>query len=280
MKYSNIKIILLSGTPIVKSPFEIVPIFNLLSGYELLPTSYSIFNDLYMNTKNKEKLQNRLMGLVSSVVNLDETKKAGDKGWYPVELPLIIDRVEMEQSHYRDYLFVRSLEDKEMQYYGTKPKSNKMVIESTKSGSYYVKSRTISTYYKDKSGKVYCPKLDKIKERILTLQGKHIAYSQFVDNSLVTLGHMLEEAGYENTLTPDMYKKSKKADIDILEDDIIDGGYIEDSDEEISDEEIDILNSDTIEGGDSDNEQKMVEIDNDGQNNDNGDVIENYTSDI
>jgi len=265
MKCNNIKIILLSGTPIVKSPFEIVPLFNLLSGYELLPTSYNIFNDIYMKGKNKEKLQNRLMGLVSSVINLDDTKKAGDKGWYPVELPLIVDRVEMEPSHYRDYLFVRGLEDKEMQYFGSKPKSNRMVIESAKSGSYYVKSRTISTYYKDKKGKVYSPKLDKIKERILTLQGKHIVYSQFVDNSLINLGLMLEESGYENALTPDMYKKSKKLDIDIIEDSIIEGGYIEESDEEITDEE--------IYGG-----TELLDIEDD--NKDDADSVEKYKSDI
>ena len=86
MKATDIKLLFLTGTPIINHPFEIVPCINMLAGYirldpnivgkqkarqqvtTLLPEMWDDFNMLFIdgvNLKNKSKLQNRIHGLVS-----------------------------------------------------------------------------------------------------------------------------------------------------------------------------------------------------------------------
>ena len=53
MKTKNIKIIFLTGTPIVNSPFEIVPCFNMLmgqiNGKSFFPEIEEDFNNWFIN---------------------------------------------------------------------------------------------------------------------------------------------------------------------------------------------------------------------------------------
>jgi len=66
------RFVFLTGTPSSKNPFEIVPCFNILAGYELLPAQYEIFYKQYvdsekMRLKNRGYLANRILGFVSHV---------------------------------------------------------------------------------------------------------------------------------------------------------------------------------------------------------------------
>ena len=69
---SNTRVILLSGTPAVNSPFEIALIFNLLRP-DIFPMSETHFNEIYisdgkipsLNPENKNMFQRRITGLVS-----------------------------------------------------------------------------------------------------------------------------------------------------------------------------------------------------------------------
>jgi superfamily II DNA or RNA helicase len=64
----NIRILFLTGTPIIKNLFEMVPCFNMLSGFELLPESIDEFEQLFYKDgqlTRENKLENRLMGLIS-----------------------------------------------------------------------------------------------------------------------------------------------------------------------------------------------------------------------
>lgn len=70
---SNTRIVLLSGTPAVNTPFELALIFNLLRP-DIFPMSETHFNELYitdskegqtLSTENKNMFQRRIIGLVS-----------------------------------------------------------------------------------------------------------------------------------------------------------------------------------------------------------------------
>ncbi len=69
---SNTRVVLLSGTPAVNTPFELALIFNLLRP-DTFPMSEMHFNEIYiskgkstsLNPENKNMFQRRIMGLVS-----------------------------------------------------------------------------------------------------------------------------------------------------------------------------------------------------------------------
>lgn len=79
MRSRNIKLLFLTGTPIVNNFFEIVPALNMCKGYlknpfnpekniTLLPESYDSFVNMFLENskvKNAEKLKNRIYGLIS-----------------------------------------------------------------------------------------------------------------------------------------------------------------------------------------------------------------------
>jgi len=189
MNAKNIKILLLTGTPISKNPFELVPCINLLAGYDVLPTYYYQFNDLYVDTisrniKNKEYLSNRLLGLVSYM-----TTSESSKDMFPVELPTIISKIEMSALQYRKYLQVREKEesDKKGNAFIKSEKSNSMSLPKQVSmSSYYIKSRSISNYVNPLPGTEIndnnSPKISLIAKRILDAKGLVMVYSQFVNS--------------------------------------------------------------------------------------------------
>jgi superfamily II DNA or RNA helicase len=150
----DLRIVFLTGTPASKDPFELVPCFNMLAGSDLLPPQYEIFTKLYVDregrrVKNRDKLANRLVGLVSFVTHSLPTEptpgslrtrledipvelaaeEAGveppesivaagprrerDVGWFPERKPLVVDRVEMGAEQYRWYLLAREKEEAE-----------------------------------------------------------------------------------------------------------------------------------------------------------------------
>uniref|UniRef100_A0A6C0M1E9 Helicase ATP-binding domain-containing protein n=1 Tax=viral metagenome TaxID=1070528 RepID=A0A6C0M1E9_9ZZZZ len=73
------RVILLSGTPTVNTPYELALIFNLLRP-DTFPKNESQFNDIYISTKggkmvlnpdNKNMFQRRILGLVSYYIGAD-----------------------------------------------------------------------------------------------------------------------------------------------------------------------------------------------------------------
>lgn len=237
MGAKNLKILFLTGTPISKDPFELVPCFNMLAGYDLLPTNYETFYHLYVDEKenkikNKEKFENRILGMVSHV---DQEKPTGpgdaiklkprDDGWFPEDLGISIDRIEMGEQQYRQYLLYRHKEDESNKTASTKKKATKNLSIPSKSvnQSYYVGSRTCSDFYvppgyedykvQDMPNEVFIkqhsPKIHMIAEGIAKCKGKSIAYSQFVEKGLNVLGRFLELQGFEmldlSTVDPSIY---------------------------------------------------------------------------
>lgn len=164
MKTRNIKLLFLTGTPIVNSPFELVPMFNMLKGYtyfnkvqySLFPENQLEFSSYFLeiknkddvDIKNKEIFQNRIIGLVSyygDFQNKDDTKKD-----FPLELPTIIETVHMSLPQYIRYQQTRDLEIKESSSSfsnGTKSDVFSFKDDTSNSSSYRIRSRQVSNYY-------------------------------------------------------------------------------------------------------------------------------------
>jgi hypothetical protein len=172
MTAKNLKILFLTGTICSKDPFELVPCFNMLTGKNLLPTSYDIFYNLFVDKTtnsilNRNKLSNRLIGLVSHVSHdshishgsqdkqTASTNKTRQIGWFPECKSVIVSYLEMEPFQYKQYLLAREKEDAEKgrgkgsgsidRYVNSKPLALPN-SESKAMGSYYVKSRILSNF--------------------------------------------------------------------------------------------------------------------------------------
>jgi ASC-1-like (ASCH) protein/superfamily II DNA or RNA helicase len=227
MATKNMRILFLTGTPAAKSPFELVACFNMLMGYEILPAQYEIFHRSYVYDnmgdianmgyiKNKDKLSNRLVGMVSFVpTGESDTGNNDPSTQFPEEYPTIIENVEMSTDQYRQYLLAR---DKESGEKGSTFKGSDRVVKSKpmslpsasseKGSTYFVKSRTISNFTKaydnafdiNDMNNYNCnnsEKMCRIVENIKKSPGIAIVYSQFVNaGGLKTLAKYLEKEGY------------------------------------------------------------------------------------
>ena len=233
MATKNMRILFLTGTPAAKSPFELVACFNMLMGYEILPSQYEIFQRSYVYNnmqditnfgyiKNKDKLSNRLLGMVS-FVPIGDTAKSDE---FPEEYPTIIENIEMSPYQYQQYLLAREKESGEK---GSSFKGSDRVIMSKpmslpsasaeKGSTYHVKSRTISNFAKaydndilpdelngsTSGGNYNCDnseKMCKIVENIKKSPGIAVVYSQFVNaGGLKTFAKYLEKEGYSSYLS-------------------------------------------------------------------------------
>lgn len=214
-KSKNLKILFLTGTPIANDPFELVPCFNMLGG-SVLPEDYIEFNRLYVDNdgriKNRNKFQNRLFGLISSVkhVSLDVNEPRGE---FPERLPIITVRVRMDHVQYTSYSLAREREREE----GSKPgaRSNARVAmvkpKSRGASTYRVKSRQISNFDMpadmtlEEIKNVTSPKFVAIHENIKKHEGqKGLVYSQFVGNGgLAPFRKFLQSRGWTEIVIGD-----------------------------------------------------------------------------
>src|SRR3989344_8598673 len=160
---NNLKIVLLTGTPIATDPFELSVCFNMLAGKLNMPILPEDYNDFYkyfvdvdnQTIKNKEKFQNRIMGLVSFISHKSiPGKKAnityiGSTADFPEELETIIRYVPMSQDQYVMYLLARDKELEEKKKYPPhplRPVPSMQKPRDTRASSYRVKSRQVSNF--------------------------------------------------------------------------------------------------------------------------------------
>lgn len=208
MYAKNSKILFLTGTPVAKDPFELVPCMNMLAGSEILPVYYEQFNSLYIDYKNRDIinrsfLANRLVGLVSYM-----TMSESSRNMFPVELPTIISKIEMSKLQYRKYLQEREKEEVNKKS-ASMTKSNKVqamaIPKQTSMSSYYIRSRSASNYVvsiEDTSiTNENSPKLALIAQRVTNASGLVMVYSQFVNShGLKQLTYYLKEYGFSEFL--------------------------------------------------------------------------------
>ena len=132
---SKCKVFFLTGTPIANDPFELVPCFNMLGskrpGVLTFPEEYKEFYKLYVDSgptagiKNREKFQNRIMGLVSKVdhhstpgkgVPVAGANNPADteiKVEFPELKEIKVERVPMDENQWMKYKLARDREQQE-----------------------------------------------------------------------------------------------------------------------------------------------------------------------
>ncbi len=178
IRAKNIKLIFLTGTPIVNDPFELVPCFNMLRGplplevktrvnrsgagrgiskhtdketTLLFSESYDEFEDYFIDrsdnsVKNKDKFANRIYGLSSYYGDLYFPPELDREG-FPKKLPFIIEKVPMSIEQYASYTVARTQEleeDKKRTVF--KSKHSRFSSSNGGGSTYRVKSRQISNY--------------------------------------------------------------------------------------------------------------------------------------
>lgn len=156
MRAIDIRIIFLSSNVMTNSPFELVPCFNMLAGFDLLPIVYQDFMDAFVNKKTgmakaTEHFKSRIFGLVSYFGSWFETggltsiHKPISRAGLPTRLAIREVFVPMSPGQYAAYASAR---DKEI-----KPKSFKtqkvVALSKPNSGgaSYRIRSRQLSNFW-------------------------------------------------------------------------------------------------------------------------------------
>ncbi|GFR91259.1 BA71V-Q706L (J10L) protein [Elysia marginata] len=236
MEARNLRILFLTGTPASKDPFELVPCFNMLAGLDLLPTQYEVFYKHYVDLaesaiRNRGKLANRLLGLVSHVAHTlpsdpGKAKETGSArlrgdGGFPEEIETIFERVEMSAEQYRQYLLAREKEEAEgksgesgfapSERITSSPVLSLPGSETGAGSTYYVKSRTLSNFAPPRderdravdamSDDVFSentsPKASRLVSNLAKSPGPALIYSQFVGvGGLAVIARFLQSAGY------------------------------------------------------------------------------------
>ena len=215
MKSKNIKIIFLTGSPIINSFFEIVPALNMCSGYKVLPEYYKDFKHMYIDEKtnsikNKIKLQSRILGLVSYHGPLfiekyqsfikSLTQKSIEKENFPTKLPLVIEKIPMSKIQNAEYITLRDKEKEESsRFIGAGINKE----QSSVSTSYRIRSRQISNCMitKDeltlKNLDDFSPKLKKLYDNTQLFKKQlGIIYSSFLTSGLEFFAKILELNDY------------------------------------------------------------------------------------
>lgn len=224
MTAKNVRLLFSTGTPMSKDPFELVPCFNMLAGVNLLPIDYRAFYAAFVGTKplqngkveeiliNKEKLQNRLFGLLT-YVEITQTDFKRKNGGVPEELGPYLVNIEMSDEQYSRYLLMRQKETKKLEKKFTPKSVPKLSIPPSEgnSSTYYVASRqagnfapplsegevNINALPDDMFTKENGPKMVYAVNLIKEINGICIVYSQFVQLGLQVLARYLKLDGYE-----------------------------------------------------------------------------------
>lgn len=205
MNTKKIKILFLTGTPVVNDPFELIPCMNMLEGRQLFTENRDIFNTTFFDTdkniKNADRFKARIFGLVSYYGDWIEPMK---KSLMPKELPHKLLRLPMSEKQYSDYRNTRIKEESENKQEASRGAFQSVgrfaSSSSRSSGSYRINSRKSSlliTPVNDKN--IVNPEYSIKFAEVGKIVPKHkkqkgIIYSDFVNGvgGLAHIGRFLE----------------------------------------------------------------------------------------
>lgn len=157
MRTRDIRVVFLSSNVIVNSPFELVPCFNMIAGYDLLPTIYTEFMDIFVDektgiAKNLEHFKARIFGLTSYYGSWYQTagklniRMSVAREGLPTRLPIKEVFVPMSLSQYGSYLIARDNETQQKSYIKTNiPALSKPTSDA--GSTYRIKSRQYSNFW-------------------------------------------------------------------------------------------------------------------------------------
>lgn len=180
----DIKILLLTGTPIANDPYEIMVCLNILSKHLIFPESYDEFISIYTDVKNVNtklyehrlhKLENRIIGLISffeQTINND----------YPDDFGIQIVKCNMIKTQLNKYLNFKKIEDeKASNAFRKKVYKSASISKSNNLSNYRIQTRMICNVDPE-FDLLSCVKYNKIYENIISHNGCALVYSQFINN--------------------------------------------------------------------------------------------------
>jgi len=162
MNAKNLRILAMSGSPVVSDPFELAILFNMLRGYirvsgtkqifTAFPENYDTFKRYFVDEeknsiKNKNVFQDRIVGLVAYYQGARETD---DREIFPFKHKPIVVKVHMSDYQWKLYVKFRRMEqDEERKIKFAKTKFVKM--DNKKPGrpnntTFRVKTRQVSDF--------------------------------------------------------------------------------------------------------------------------------------
>lgn len=162
MSAKNLRILFLSGSPIVNDPFEIALLYNMLRGYMYEKNSkkkytvfpdYREFNELFVDydtnsMKNIQLFKERIVGLTSFYGGVKEQNN--ERNILPFKHPTKVERVPMSEYQWKKYLQVRIKEQEEerKQKFSKKQFTKMFNKKPMRAGgtTFRVKSRIISNF--------------------------------------------------------------------------------------------------------------------------------------
>ncbi len=236
MKTKNIKLLFLSGTPMINTPFELVPCFNMLKGDLLFPEERDDFDSLFVDTglevvKNKTKFQNRIVGMVSYFGDLYVKNETGTG---VIKHPVKVYKVPMSNAQYHRYETAREIEREENNSkFGVK--STGRFSKNESKSTYRINTRLISNFMipahaigEKKSAKTYFKYVDKITvdefknlalhspkfAKVIGAINKHIAFKGIVHSSFK---HNEGIECFAKSLEAVGWKEFKYSDVELLE---------------------------------------------------------------
>lgn len=225
MATKNIRLLFLSGTPMVNKPYELVPTFNMLAGKHVLPEYERDFVKFFVDTatnrpNNEHVFMNRVYGLISYFAM---TSESGDgESQFPKQLELKVVATPMTPYQFLQYQTMRDIELREESSRFKKGAQGKEPF-TAKDGngpqsSYRIRSRQASNFavpeyaivHKNnrlvkqfkmvKKADLVDPKYSSKYAALMENLGRHsgvgLVYSEFVELGLNVIAELLEQAGW------------------------------------------------------------------------------------
>lgn len=218
MEAKGVRLLFLSGSPIINDPYELAPCFNMLSGERIFNEAKDDFDKYFVkNGKiiNENKFKNRILGLVSYYG--DRVKPDHEDPHMAKALPMKIIRIPMSDTQYSTYSSMRESELKESKF--PAKKGNSRFNAKMSASTYRIKSRLASNLSPSDATdtqllkEATSPKFHRI---LKIIQGHKkqtgIIYSNFVHaGGLEDIARLLKLKGYEeyHSDTEDLPKFNK-----------------------------------------------------------------------
>ena len=218
------KVLALTGTPSAKTPFEMIPMFNLAYNTPLFEESYEKFNDKYIDfddgkVVHTKELVNKLDGLIAYVPAAGKNNKSVPRATALKEI-----EVEMSENQYKQYLIDYEKELDENSNLGMKTNIYGLIFGTV--STFHTKTFEDCIYWNDRLknrknedryiGKIiadeeHCPKIMKMYRDSKRVDGSAVFYFRFARMyGVECMGTLLENEGYEKVEDDDIFEEGKR----------------------------------------------------------------------